>query len=360
MPDSTSAPALFAARPKFFVAGQEQQELADALVELAVEEDTEGLCHCEATFSNWGPRDGAAGYLFFDRQLLDFGTALRIELGAGDTAGTVFDGKISAIEGRFASSRPPEVLVLAEDRLQDLRMTRHTRTYEQVSDEDVARQIASRQGLQAVVDVSGPTHRVLAQLNQSDLAFLRERARAVDAEVWVEGGDLHVQQRARRSAGQVTLTFGAALHDFTVSADLAGQVTEFDVTGWDVSGKQAISESADGSVISGELQGDTGGGSLLQSAFGDRKQQVVHHVPLTSQEARALAEAHYRRVARRFVTGSGVADGDARLRVGAHLTLGGLGELFDGQYVITRSRHSFDSLRGARSRFDVERPGIGS
>jgi len=360
MPDPTGAPALFAARPKLFVAGQEEQLLADALVELLVEEDTDGLCHCEATFSNWGPRGGAAGYLFFDRQLLDFGKALRIELGAGATAGTVFDGKLTAIEGRFGSTRPPEVLILAEDRLQDLRMIRHTQTYEQASDEDVARQIASRQGLTAVVDVSGPTHRVVAQLNQSDLAFLRERARAVDAEVWVEGSELHMQQRARRSAGQLTLAFGAGLHDFDVAADLAGQVTACDVTGWDVASKQAITESATASAIGGELQGDTGGGSLLQSAFGDRKQQVVHHVPLTSQEARGLAEAHYRRVARRFVTGTGVADADARLRVGAHLTLSGLGALFDGEYAVTRTRHSFDASSGARTQFAVERPGIGS
>src|SRR5690606_31118178 len=100
------------------------------------------------------------------------------EIGAGEAAGTIFEGRITALEGRFAGSRPPELLVMAEDRLQDLRMTRRTRTFEQVSDADVIRQVAQAHGLQADVSVSGPTHRVVAQVNQSDLALARERARA--------------------------------------------------------------------------------------------------------------------------------------------------------------------------------------
>ena len=60
-------------------------------------------------------------------------------------------------------------------------MARRTRSFEDVTDADVMQQVASDNGLQAEIDAPGPSHRSLAQLNQSDLAFLRERARAVDA-----------------------------------------------------------------------------------------------------------------------------------------------------------------------------------
>ena len=131
-------------------------------------------------------------------------------------------------------------MVLAEDRFQDLRMTRRTRTFADVSDADVISQVAGDHGLTPSVGVSGPTHKVLAQVNQSDLAFLRERARALDAELWVSDSTLNVQPRASRGGSPVTLTYGKELRELRVLADLAGQRTSLEVTGWDVSGKQAL------------------------------------------------------------------------------------------------------------------------
>ncbi|MCA9969180.1 MAG: hypothetical protein KC425_03140, partial [Anaerolineales bacterium] len=63
--------------------------------------------------------------------------------------------------------------------------------------------------------------------------------------------------------------------------------------------------------------------------------------------------------ARRFLCGSGVADGSPAIRVGAPLMLEGLGTWFDGRYVVTLARHTFDLMHGYRTTFEVERPGIG-
>jgi Bacteriophage probable baseplate hub protein len=355
----TVDPQIYPARPKFFVDGEEKPALGEGLLSMHVEETSAGLYHGEAVFSNWGPKDGTTTFLYFDRQVLDFGKKLRIEAGGGVGAGQIFEGRITAIEGRFLRERPHEVLVLAEDRLQDLRMTRRTRTFDDLSDSDLFQQVASQHSLQLDADLDGPTHKVLAQLNQSDLAFLRERARAADAELWVTGDALHVKAHSRRNAGDVTLTLGRGLLECSVTADLAGQVSGFSVTGWDVSGKEAISFKATDTALGGELDGDDGGSRLLSSALGTRDQQVVHLAPFTSTEAQALAEAHYRRAARRFVVAHGLAEGDARVRVGAKLALAGVGPLFDGKYYVTRARHLFDSRTGLRTQFAAERPGIG-
>jgi phage protein D len=196
-------------------------------------------------------------------------------------------------------------------------------------------------------------------VNQSDLAFLRERARAVDAELWIDGSTLHVQARARRKTADLTLKFGEHLYEFSVLADLALQVTGLTVSGWDVSGKQTLSHRADDSTLSSELNGDLSGTSVLQQALGKRDQQIVHHLPATSDETQALAESEYRRAARRFLTGVGIAEGDSRIRVGTKLKLQNLGTGFDGSYYVTRSRHMFDLVNGYRTWFEVERPGLG-
>ena len=52
---------------------------------------------------------------------------------------------------------------------------------------------------------------MVQQWNQSDLAFLRERARLVNAELWVEGSTLHFKSRPQRSAAAMTLVAGNQL-----------------------------------------------------------------------------------------------------------------------------------------------------
>src|SRR5688500_11921051 len=179
MPDLGAAPAFHSARPRVLVDGREDTLLAARVRAMLVEETTAGLYRCELTLDAGGDRDAAIGSLFLDGASVDFGRTLRVEIGSGESAGAVFEGRVTGIEGRFMQPRAPEVLVLAEDRLQDLRMTRRTRAFEQVSDAELFRRVAADHGLRAEVDVDGPTYRVVAQVNQSDLAFLRDRARDV-------------------------------------------------------------------------------------------------------------------------------------------------------------------------------------
>ena len=262
------------------------------------------------------------------------------------------------LEGNFPEGKSPEIAVLAEDRFQDLRMIRRTRTFTDASDSDVFSQIANDHGLTPQVDVSGPSHKVLAQVNLSDLTFMRDRARAIDAELWIEGSTLHAKQRASRNSGTVEMTYGHELHEFIVLADLSGQRTGVTASGWDVSGKSTLKYEATESAISSELNGMTSGASILSSALGERKENLAHTVPLTSQDAQNSAEAFFRMSARRFVTGHGVADANADLHVGSYVDLKGLSKLFDGKYYLSEVRHVFGE-KGLTTEFTAERPGLG-
>ena len=188
-------------RPTINIAGTDNTGLGDDLLRLLIVENTSGLYRCEATFGNLGDKDGGSNFLYFDRRTLDFGKQFKIKF----ESDVIFDGKITALEGAFPEGQAPEITVLAEDRFQDLRMTRRTRTFLDVSDSDVMNQVASDHGLSPRVSVTGPTYRVLAQINQSDLAFLRERARAIDAELWMEGNTLNAKPRTDRIRGSAEL-----------------------------------------------------------------------------------------------------------------------------------------------------------
>ena len=349
------ATGILVSRPTISTDGQEQQALSEGLLGLRVEEDASGLYHCEATFGNWGATGGSIGFRYFDRETLDFGTPFAVAMGNE----TIFQGAITALEAAFPEGGSPTITVLAEDRLQDLRMTRRTRSFESMTAADVMNRIASDHSLTPDIDVSGGQHKVIAQVNQSDLAFLRELARAIDAEVWVDDRTLFARSHADRDGGEVTLRYPSELREFSVLAGLAHQRTKVVVSGWDVAAKTAIAESADDSLIQNELDGGSSGASILQSAFAARQETLAHTAPITTDEARARAEAYFRQSARRFVVGHGLTNGDARLRVGARVTLENLGALFDGKYVLTHVRHTFDDVRGIFTEFTAERAGLG-
>jgi len=100
-------------------------------------------------------------------------------------------------------------------------------------------------------------------------------------------------------------------------------------------------------VLGGELNGDTSGASILESAVGARKEAFAHTVPLKSEETRVQAEsvfqndgASVRHRARRSREQRQTARGQLR-------GLQGLGPLFSGKYYVTEVRIRFDGVKAS-------------
>jgi phage protein D len=345
--------------PVFTVDGEVKREMARDVVRLEVEESSDGMKKLNARFLAQAPRQGSAReeLIYVDGSLVDFGRKLGVTLGAGSAARLVFEGYISGLEICFREGSAPEMAVLAEDKLMTLRMTRRMKTYNDVTDADVAREIASAHGLRAEVDADGPTYKVLQQWNQSDLAFLRERARAIQAEIWLDEDTLHFTTRNRRTSTPVTLVVGGDLYTLEARADLAHQRTEVRVSGFDAGQRDAIDESAGADAIDAEISGGRTGVAILERAFGTRISYRVREVPLEDGEARAWARAEFLRRARAFVTVAGTAIGTPDMIVGSDLTLERAGAPFEGGgYYVTAVRHTYDLMSGFRTHFTAERP----
>jgi phage protein D len=354
MTDPLFAPA----GPVFSINSTVVPSMARDCVRLEIDEGIEGLrtlrLHLFATGA------GAAGppdrMIYLDGGVVDFGKQLKVSLGPDSGQRTVFDGTISAIEAVFDDGQPPLVVLLAEDALMKLRMTRRLCSYTQVTDADIARQLAGKHGLQADVDVDGPRHDVVQQLNQSDLAFLRERARLVQAELWCDGRTLHLRSRPRRTGTELTLVQGNQLLSVRLCADLAHQRSEVHVTGYDASAKDVIDERAGADVIDAEISGGRTGPKVVDLALGGSTTLRVRESPLDTAQAGAWAKAEMLRRSRRFVSVVGTTRGSPDMVVGSRLTLQGVGAPFEGAgYYVTRLCHTVDLVRGLRTRFEAER-----
>lgn len=363
-------PELFgSSAPVLRVDGERMAALARDLLRLEVSEDTQGMKRLVARFTAWGggPAGDHEDWLHLDGQELDFGKRIEVSLGAAADPRTVFSGRISAIETEIHEGVEPQLLVFAEDALMPLRWTTRCKTWEDSADADIVRFIAGEHALTPVVDADGPTHAVVQQWNQSDLAFLRERARLLQAEIWVEGESLHFATRDRRPAPEITLingnTRGGAAGNkllmLNARADLAHQRSEVHLGGYDVASRESIDQSAGADAVRGEAGPGRLGVELLGRAFQEFKAHRLREVPLDGAAAAAWARAEMLRRARGFVRIQGQTNGTPDLVVGASLTLEGVGPMFGGgRYRVTQLMHSYDHLQGHRTSFRAERPNL--
>lgn len=351
-------PAVPITAPVFVVDGDVVPALARDCVRLQVAEGVAGLrtLEVELLAAGGGSTDPPDRLRHLDGSAVDLGKELRVALGPDSQQRYVFAGAVSALELLLDDAAPPRVVVLAEDALMELRMTRRARSWRQMSDQDLAAAIAREHGLGADVQVPGPTYDVVQQVNQSDLAFLRERARLVQAELWCTDRTLHFRERTSRQGTALTLVRGSELISVRVVADLAHQRSEVVVTGYDARQRRTVDERAGADVVQAETSGGRVGPVLVRQALGDCTTLRVREAALNAEEGAAWARAEMLRRARRFVTVVGHTNGSPDMVVGSRLTLERVGGPFDGNgYYVTEICHTFDLRRGFRTRFEAER-----
>jgi uncharacterized protein len=352
---------LASSAPVFKVDGTVKGELARDLLRIEVEETTEGLktlcMHLLAIGPVQSGPDERLQYL--DGGVVDFGRRLEASIGPPGRERNVFDGAISALEATFEEGQIPHVSLFAEDQLMALRMTRRMRAYEDLTDAGIAEAVADAHGLSADTAAAGPTYDVVHQFGQSDLAFLRDRARLVQAELWCEHDTLNFKSRANRTGTSLTLVQGNQLIAVRLRADLAHQRSTVRVSGYDAQERATIEEEASGSVVMAEVAGGRTGPDVLTGALGERVSHRVREVPIESGEATAWARAEMLRRARQFVTVVATTSGTPDLVVGSRVTLERVGQPFEGGgYYVTRVRHTWDLSDGHRTHFEAERPTV--
>jgi len=354
---------LITARPTIRIAGVDYPLLSANIERMAMREGPGGLSSLELTFTDWlSQPDGTAGYGATGGSPLKLGAQIKVF--AGETTGpqTIFEGMITAIEGEAGVTSPPSFTILAEDALWKARRLRKSRTFDNASPADLVRAIASDCGLTPDVrDGLDKPSRTWAQMNESDLGFLRRVLEPLDADIVVVGDKLQAGPLARDDRLQnapLVLTLGNALVKARVTADLADQATEVRVGSFD----PATGEAALGSAKSGELGPGQGpmGADILQRIAGDVREHIGVRQPMTKAEADQQARAAFGRRARRFVRVEATAQGDARIRVGSWLKLAGLNPFFVNQYVVTEALHRFDVTSGYLTDFCAECAHLGT
>ena len=220
----------------------------------------------------------------------------------------IFWGEITAIEEQYGDGAPSLALLL-QDRLHRLGRARQNRSYEEHSPDDIVRAIAGEAGLHADVQVSS-VNRSWHQLNESDLAFLLRLLGRFDIALRLEDDTLRARPEEPDGAPVELSAQDSALR-VRLIADLNHQPSASRSQGYNVDTAEAVGHSSDRLTPAPE---STSAADTLARLGWDGDETVPHPFARSQAEAEAFADAHFRRMAKRFVQGDIVCQGQTHMR----------------------------------------------
>lgn len=289
-----------------------------------------------------------------DEKLFTPGADVEIAAKAEDSTSKtkIFQGEITAVEPQFREGMIFDMAVRGYDKAHQMYRQVKSRTFLNQKDSDIARKIAGEYGLGGgEVTTTSTVYDHVFQHNQSDMAFLMERAWRIGFECFVDGEKLYFRKPPADSGPAATLTWGEDLRSFFPSMTLAEQVDEVTVKGWDMRAKKAIV----GKATKGQLYPANGlpkTGAQYASSFGDGEKIIVNQPVVSQAEANSLAQARLDEISGVFVEASGAAFRRPEIKAGQVVELKNLGDRFSGKYFVTGARHIFNNT-GLVTEFDV-------
>lgn len=300
------------------------------------------------------------GGMLMGRSGLQIGAELGVKVRDGSgPAAAIFTGEITALEVDFDGG-VNRTVVRAYDRSHRLLRGRRTKAWIDVTYTDIVRQLAQEAKVPlGQVDSTATVHPQVTQAAVEDWHFMRRLADEVGYHLAVVDGKLEMTKpKPPPEASPQSLTSTDRLA-YAVGDDgllrlravltSAGQVPSTEVRGWDPKTKKAVVASSRAAAADAQVSSTPAG---LAEVFSGRPFSAPRSPLRSDGDATALAGAISGQIAGAFVDVEAEVVGNPRLRPGAVIDLGGVGQPIRGAYTVSAARHVYDHL-GYRTRVVV-------
>ena len=312
-----------------------------------------------------------------DQAGLNIGVQVQVQAGT-DSSSSLITGEITAIEGYYRGLTGWTV-VRGYDLCHRLQRARRTRSFEEMTDSDIATQLANDAKLPVgEITPTETVHEHLLQCNQTDWEFLAQRAAETGYEFGMVDGKFRFGKAATvADAGEPELSFPGSLLRFEPRVTAGNVTPDVEVRVWDPLQATLSTASpiptADSGASAASPQGLTevagmfsAGGSGDASASDDSSSAggadlgpapsptayVVSGLPVDSAESAASALAAS--IGGTFAEAEGEAVGSAAVHPGATVKVSGVPGRFPTLWLVTRARHVFDlTENGYRTEFSA-------
>ncbi|MCA2218218.1 VgrG-related protein [Jidongwangia harbinensis] len=287
----------------------------------------------------------------FDRGTFTMGTRVEIAFRAEGDPTVVTAGEITAVAVEPGSSGRHELVLTGFDLTHRMAREPKSRSFQRVTDADIASRIAGEYGLDVDVDGTGAPHDYVLQAGETDYAFLRRRAARIGFNVWVSERTFHFKRTPRSTATPPRLRYGQNLSKFAVRFSAAERSDEVQIRGWDQLGKEAIAGRSTETDPGTEAPAAREMTDAARRAFGQVKRNAGQF-PVTDQsEADALAKSLLLRASGEEAVLRGEAAGDPLIGAGAKIHIEGIGSRMTGDWRVTGVEHVYGAGRPYVTRF---------
>jgi phage protein D/phage baseplate assembly protein gpV len=289
-------------------------------------------------------------FKLFDQSLFTFGSALDIAFSGEGPLMTVTRGEITGISVEQGAGGLHELVLQGMDVTHRLAKGPKTRSFQQQTDADIAAGIISEYGFKQDIDSTSEVYDYVLQSNQTDYAFLRERAERVGFDLWIADRTFYFKP-SPQSKSRPVLRWGENLHTFKVRFSATERCDEVMVRGWDPVAKQNVLGRAAEGDLGTSIKVAKDLAEAARSAFGTVTRTSGRYPVTTQREADNLARSLFLKCSGDQVIARGEADGDPRIAAGATVTVESMGTKLSGDYRITSVEHIYGGASSYVTRF---------
>lgn len=325
------APANVTPKFKVIVAGQEvQQGETEGLVYLSIEDHVDMIGVAQVSFNIGGMK--WSGFKHGDE----------IEVQIGKSSRKMFQGVITSLRHSWAKGNET-ITVVAMDPLIKMGASRVTQVYNDQKDSDVVSAVISRAGCKpGTIDTTQGTHKYIFQRNESDYNFIKRLAARNGFLVKANEGKIDfVKSQFSASPVEIDQEFLMSLDYSMEPMNIPPEIT---VIGWDYLTKKKVEATAKAGDVA-----NIGGGQSAVSNNGQIWSQpsYVSDVLVSSQDgAKDMAVSELNRLARRFLRGRAVIQGNSDVHAGGKITFKGMTTGFNPEVYVVSARHVVEPTRG--------------
>lgn len=359
---------------RVIVNGKELREIESDVISLTYSDKKNEIEHAELTVNNWDPDGkGPPGcWKYSDFNVLDPWQEIEIWMGyyngGQDELRRMMVGELVRMTPNFAADSPATLSVRAMGVLNRFRTSQISKDYLQKRDSFIFQDIVStvakqmRQTLTNLTLTTDANEIARTLVNEKDVKaltikqqyainYLLKRANAINYEMAVD-----VSQGALGSPRTVTvhyrparmvdraiynLEWGKTLISFQPSLATANQVSEVTVRHWN----PQLKTKFEGSATLADLQNEgiidpSTDLNVAQGPLSKKAEIITDQVVQSDAEALEAAKSHLRNIAQSIVIGKGRTIGLPDLRTGAVVRIKGLGNRFNGDYVVEETTHT--------------------
>ena len=263
------------------------------------------------------------------------GKAIEIKAGHDGRNNTLFKGIIVRHAIKIQERQGSSLTIECKDKSVKMTIGRKNKYFEDVKDSDAIETILGTYGLKGSIDTTDAQHAELMQHHVTDWDFIVMRAEVNGKIVIVEDGKVNLKA-PRHETPVLSLNYGATLIEFEAEMDARHEWQEVKTSAWKYSTQEL--EEVETSRADFQEHGNLSGAQIARD-IAPPQYELRHSGQLNAAEAQAWTKAAMLKSRMAKIRGRAKFIGFSGIKPGKWVTLGGVGNRFNGDAYVSAVRH---------------------